>query len=192
MANTSFHNQIALQWSYGCPNLMPSHANSIPMSEKTRPIRETRSSMVDCLFCDRMSHPASLESRLVYEDEYFHASHHVGEEGPHLLGVVLIQSRRHVNDLSELSETEAMRLGTLVKGVSGALKSAVGASWTYCYSFMEGVRHVHVFVTARYPGVPPEYVRLSIGDWPEAPVGSIAQVNDLSARLKSLVSGVSS
>ena len=61
-----------------------------------------------------MLHPASLESRLVYEDEYYHASHHHGEEGPQLLGVVLIQSRRHVNDLSELREGEAMILGKLV------------------------------------------------------------------------------
>ena len=131
-----------------------------------------------------MAHPEQLESRLVYEDEHFHASHHVDDGRPSLLGVVLIQTKRHVNDLSELNEPESKGLGELVKDVSVALKAEVGAAWTYCYSFLEGARHVHVFVTARYPGVPSEYVRLNIGDWPLAPLGDVDEVEALASRLR--------
>jgi len=138
----------------------------------------------ECLFCRRMKERSLLKERLVYEDEYFHASHHIAEKGSSLLGVVLLQSKRHVNDLSELDDSEAKDLGLLLKEVSRALKETMKAPWTYCYSFLEGVRHVHVFVAARYDGLPREYLRLNIGEWPQAPVGGIPQVNELASRLR--------
>ena len=147
----------------------------------------TANSEAECLFCRRMEEQSLLDERLVYEDEHFHASHHVAESGPSLLGVVLIQSKRHAGDISELDDTEARGLGLAVRGISRALKVTMGAPWTYCYSFLEGVRHVHVFVTARYSGLPREYVRLNIGEWPQAPVGGIAEVNALAARLRASV-----
>ncbi len=152
------------------------------MAEKSAVVQ--KEDLAECLFCRRMEEQSLLKERLIYEDEYFHASHHVAEKGPSLLGVVLIQSKRHVNDLSELEDSEAKDLGPLVKGISKALKATMGASWTYCYSFLEGVRHVHVFVTARYPGVPQEYLRLNIGEWPLAPVGGTTEVYELATRLR--------
>lgn len=111
--------------------------------------------------------------------------HYFDENEATLLGLVLIVTKRHVNDLSELTDSEAQRLGVLINRISKALKTSVGAAWTYCYCFMEGVRHVHVFVTARYPSLPKEYVRLNIGNWPEAPVGELKEVSELAFRLRS-------
>jgi diadenosine tetraphosphate (Ap4A) HIT family hydrolase len=144
-------------------------------------------SAIECLFCRQMRDPSLLQSRLVYEDEFFHASHYFDERAPTLLGLVLIQTKRHVNDLSELTDSEAQGLGILVQKISKALKSSVGAAWTYCYCFMEGVRHVHVFVSARYPSLPKEYVRLNISNWPEAPTGRLKEVGELAIRLRSIV-----
>lgn len=158
------------------------------MPEMTRPNNSVRTLESECVFCKQMAEPSLLSSRLVYEDEYFHASHYFDEKSPTLLGLVLIQTKRHVNDLSELTDVEAQRLGVLVSKISKALKISVGAAWTYCYCFMEGVRHVHVFVTARYPSLPKEYVRLNIGDWPEAPVGGLKEVSELALRLRSSIS----
>ncbi len=139
-----------------------------------------------CLFCQRDNSP-TFEDRLIYEDELFLASHRLDEQAPSYLGLVLIQTKRHVNDLGELTEAEAERLGTLIRRVSQALKATTGAAWTYCYCFMEGVRHVHAFVTARYPGVPQEYVRLDTGNWPRAPVGGQREVVELAKRLRSMI-----
>ncbi len=147
-------------------------------------IHTSESRRTDCLFCNQMADPSSLASRLVYEDEFFHASHYFDERQPTLLGLVLIQTKRHVNDLSELTDLESQNLGILISRISKALKESVGAAWTYCYCFMEGVRHVHVFVTARYPSLPKEYVRLNIGNWPEAPVGGLKEVSELALQLR--------
>ena len=139
----------------------------------------------DCIFC-KQSVPEKL---VIFEDERFIVSHRLDSQGPSsYLGLVLIQTKRHVNDLGELDEAEASELGTLIQKVGKALKTVTGAAWAYCYCFMEGARHVHVFVTSRYPNVPQEYVRLNIGNWPEAPLGELKQVEELSSQLRSLLS----
>ena len=137
-----------------------------------------------CMFCERLRNPGWLADRLVYEDELFHVSHQLNEEGQTYLGSVIIQTRRHVHDLAELTEKEAARLGSVITRSSRALKNCTGAGWTYAECFLERYQHVHVIVTARYPSMPKEYIRLSIRKWPDAPMGTRAKVDELSRRLR--------
>ena len=137
-----------------------------------------------CMFCERLRNPSELADCMVYEDELFHVSHQVNEEGQTYLGSVIIQTRRHVHDLAELTEEEASKLGSLITRSSRALKNCTGASWTYAESFLERYQHVHVIITARYPGMPKEYIRLAIRKWPDAPKGARADVVELSRKLR--------
>jgi len=141
-----------------------------------------------CMFCERLRNPSTISDCLVYEDELFNVSHQLNEEGQTYLGSVIIQTRRHVHDLAELTEEEAVRLGSLVTRSSRALKNCTGAAWTYAESFLERYQHVHVIVTARYPGMPKEYIRLAIRRWPDAPRGARAEVGELSRKLRGLMS----
>ncbi len=145
----------------------------------------------DCFFCRRMEDRAPLQDVVIYEDNRFHVSHHLTDEGdestPSYLGMVLIQTKRHVNDLAALTEAESSQLGKLTMRLSRAIKAATGAAWTYCYCFLEGYRHVHVFLAARYPGMPEEYIRLNLTDWPGAPSGSRKEVSELCHKLRSMV-----
>jgi hypothetical protein len=95
-----------------------------------------------------------------------------------------VQAKLHAHDLGDLSLSEAERFGVLIKRLSRVLKMTTGAAWTYCYLFMEPVRHVHVFLTTRYPNVPKEYVRLNIGDWPNAPLGGMVEIAALSSKIR--------
>jgi histidine triad (HIT) family protein len=138
-----------------------------------------------CVFCDRMIDPTELEARRVYEDETFHVAHSLNDDGPtSYLGTLLVQTKRHVRNLGELSRDESLRLGLVLSRVSRALIRATGAEWTYCFSFTEGYRHVHFIVAARYPGLPREYVRLSFAEWPDAPRGPLSEVEGLCRRLR--------
>ncbi len=147
------------------------------------------STELSCLFCQEQARErtSSEEGRIIYEDELFVASHRLDESELSYLGLILIRTKRHVNDLGELSDAEAEGLGRLIQRVGKALKVTTGAAWTYCYSFLEGVRHVHVFVTARYPNVPKEYVRLDIAKWPAAPMGREKEVSELSSRIRTML-----
>ena len=99
----------------------------------------------------------------------------------------MIKTKRHVHDLGEMNDLETQLLGTLIKKISLALKALTKAPWTYCYCFMEGVRHVHMFIVARYEDLPKEYLRLNIGDWPDAPTGDLMEVQELSSKLRELL-----
>jgi histidine triad (HIT) family protein len=142
---------------------------------------------VTCHFCEILKDPASLAERTVFADESFHLSHHLELDEPTYLGMLLLQSCRHVEGIAELRGPEAARLGRLLQASSEALTRCTGAPWTYVFSFAEGFRHLHLFVVARYADLPKEFVRLSISDWPGAPKGGREQVVDLSRRLGEVV-----
>jgi len=155
-----------------------------PLVVKANSSGRGESGMDVCMFCERLRNPSELADCLVYEDELFHVSHQLNEEGQTYLGSVIIQSRRHVHDLAELTEKEASWLGSLITRSSRALKNCTGAGWTYAESFLERYQHVHVIVTARYPSMPKEYIRLAIRKWPGAPRGTRPDVIELSRKLR--------
>ena len=131
-----------------------------------------------------MADPSSVRNRLIYESELFHIRHELEEPGPSYLGALLIQTKRHASGMAELADAEGRELGYLIQRTSRALKSCTSAAWTYVYSFTEAYRHVHVFVAARYPDIPKKYVRLAITEWPGAPRGGRAEVEELCRRLR--------
>jgi diadenosine tetraphosphate (Ap4A) HIT family hydrolase len=137
-----------------------------------------------CYFCDRLRNVKEWEGRLIYEDDLIHVTHQINNEGLSYLGAVLIQTKRHTEGgLAGLTDAEAQRIGLLVAQISRGLKDLVGAAWTYTYCFTESFRHVHQFVLARYPGTPPEYIRLQVDEWKQAPRGSTEQISKLSHQL---------
>jgi histidine triad (HIT) family protein len=137
-----------------------------------------------CFFCDRLQDPGSYEEWNVYEDDLLVATHQIEDEGPTCLGTVMIQTKRHTDGLPDLTDVEAERMGLVVTRVSRALRSVVGADRTYAYCFTEAFRHVHTIVDARYPGLPKEYLRLGIHEWPSAPRGDPESVRRLVAELR--------
>lgn len=141
----------------------------------------------DCVFCRRLRIRAGLDRWTVYEDEVFLAAHQVTETGPDPLGIVLVQTKRHVPDLASLTDAEAARLGLVLARVSRALTACTAAAWTYCFGFMEAYRHVHVVIASRHPDLPAEYVRLRFHEWPQGPHGGRAEVADLCRRLRAAI-----
>jgi diadenosine tetraphosphate (Ap4A) HIT family hydrolase len=161
------------------------------MSESGRPTARrgpgSTEGPADCLFCQRMRAPELLRPRLVLEDDTVHASHQVAESGASYLGAVLLQTKRHVASLGHLTDAEGRALGTAVVRLCRAVEQCTGAPWTYCYSFLEAVQHVHVLIVARYAEMPKEYVRLGAEQWPAAPRGTVQEVAELCQRLRGTV-----
>jgi histidine triad (HIT) family protein len=147
--------------------------------------RDGEARHAECVFCERAARPGALTRRSVFEDARFLVTHQANEDGPtSYLGALLLQTKRHVPNLGELTDTEAMGLGQLLARTSAALIRCTGAEWTYTFSFTEAFRHVHFVVAARYAGLPQRYYRLGFADWPAAPRGSLTEVEALAARLR--------
>ena len=90
--------------------------------------------------------------------------------------------------LAELTEAEGQAFGLAVTRLSKALKACTGAEKVYAEAYYEVVPHLHMLLTARYPGTPQEFWRWKIGDWPEAPRGGAKEVIDLCDRLRAHLS----
>ena len=140
--------------------------------------------MASCLFCDQAADPAQLPGGAIYEDGLLYATHAFDGEGSVYLGNLRIVTKRHVPTLAELTDDEARALGLLVARLGRALVACVGAERIYAHTFSEAIHHLHVYVTARYPGVPEAYWRWAVTDWPDAPRGDATEVAALSERLR--------
>lgn len=145
--------------------------------------------MEGCFFCDVQQGRTLTIGGPIYEDSLVYA-HHWGdssEAGPHYLGHILLETKRHTPDFAALTPAEAQAVGLLITRLSGALKACTGAEKVYAVFYGEVTPHLHVHLTARYPDTPPEYLRWNIEDWPGAPVGGADEAANLCQRLRSFL-----
>ncbi len=66
-------------------------------------------------------------------------------------GSLLIESKRHFLDHSEMTDDEAASFGPLVGRLTNAIKRVMGAERVHVYSSMDGAPHFHVWLTPRLP-----------------------------------------
>ena len=142
---------------------------------------------MECLFCQIQHGLVPIAGGTVYEDELVYASHYSHNGETMYLGYLVAQTRRHVPTFAELTDAEAQGVGLLVTRLSRALKACVGAERTYVVFFGEVVPHLHVLLTARYPGTPPEYRRSQVYEWPDAPTGGPEEIAALCDQLRAFL-----
>lgn len=132
--------------------------------------------MADCEFCAWREALAATPGGAIYEDDLVIARHtYDGPGEATYLGALVLQPKRHAT-LAELTDDEARAVGWLAARLSRALTICTGAEKVYAYSFGEAFDHLHLFIVARYPGAPREYVRLRAQEWPGAPRGGAREV----------------
>ena len=81
-----------------------------------------------------------------------------------LLGWTVLVTHRHIGAIDELTQAEALELGTLLRKVSLALKKIVHCSKTYVIQMAEaeGHHHVHFHVIPRMANLSEEYRSVNI------------------------------
>lgn len=137
-----------------------------------------------CPFCTTDKDLPFALGGILYEDDLVSAHHYYQDGEPNYLGHLLLRTKRHVPGLAELTEAEGQAIGLAMARLSKALKDCTGAEKVYAEAYYEVVPHVHLLLTARYPGLPQEYWRWKVGDWPEAPKGGPEEIAALCDRLR--------
>jgi histidine triad (HIT) family protein len=145
--------------------------------------------LADCVFCAQHQGRALVVGGAIFQDALLYAHHFTERDGPSYLGHLMIESKRHIRGVEQATDREASALGVLVARLSRALVACTGAERVYVESYGEVVPHLHVHLTARYPGLPPEYLRWNATEWPAAPRGGPEDVAALAARLREALSG---
>jgi histidine triad (HIT) family protein len=143
--------------------------------------------MDGCVFCDIQQGKQPPVGGPVYEDKLVYAYHEDNDGEPTYLGHLMLVTRRHTPDFAELTCAEARAVGLAISRLSRALKACTGAVKVYAYFYGEVTPHLHVILTARYPGTPAEYLRWNALGWPDAPRGDADDVAALCDRLRSFL-----
>lgn len=138
----------------------------------------------ECVFCAQHQGRVLVIGGAIFEDELFYAHHFSEGDGPSYLGHLMIESKRHIRGIEQATEREAAALGVLIVRLSRALVVCTGAERVYVESYGEVVPHLHVHLTARYSGLPQEYLRWNVTEWPAAPRGGSEEVAELAACLR--------
>jgi diadenosine tetraphosphate (Ap4A) HIT family hydrolase len=102
------------------------------------------------------------------------------------LGYLIVEPRRHVAELGELTPEEAAAFGQAAARASAVLQ-AHGAEHVYAAIVGHAVDHLHLHLIPRYPGTPRDYWWTRVDEWPDAPRGDASDIAALTQRLRALL-----
>jgi diadenosine tetraphosphate (Ap4A) HIT family hydrolase len=133
-------------------------------------VPETPDDAGTCFICDKHTLGDATQGGILYTDDLLFAGHvHTTERQFAYRGWLVVEPRRHVPDLGDLTDDEASGIGKLANQLARLLKEALGAEHVYAFAFGDNFPHLHVHVVPRYPNTPREYWGLRLRDWPNAP-----------------------
>lgn len=109
----------------------------------------------DCRVCRTTAAPDLPPRERVLLTARWRAAHAFDTALP---GWLVLLPTRHVTALDQLTDAEAAELGPLLRRLTAALRTVVGATKTYVMLLAEaeGFAHVHFHVVPRMPDQPPE------------------------------------
>ena len=146
-----------------------------------------------CFVCRKHRGDIVVPGGPVYEDRLVYAGHAALPQGEAeaYLGSLLVEPKRHIRGLAELTDVEAEWIGLVVARLSHALTATEGTEHVYLFVLGHAVPHVHVWVVPRCPGAPREYWGMRVDEWPEAPRGGPEEVAALCERVRAYLRGES-
>ena len=139
--------------------------------------------MTECWICAKHEQGDAAQGGVIFEDDTVYVGHVHALDGAAYRVYLMVEPRRHVADLGDLTEEEACSIGRLVNRLARILKDIEGAEHVYSFIFGDAVPHLHAHVAPRYPGTPPEYWGARLREWPDAPRVGVDEMRVVSKRL---------
>ena len=150
----------------------------------------TAQASADCFVCRKHRGQIPVSGGAIHDDGLIYVGHAQvsDDQGTAYLGHVLVEPKRHVPGLAELSESEAEAMGRMVTRISRVLKAVEGVVHVYAFVIGDRVDHLHVHLVPRYVGAPREYWGVRVDEWPDAPRGGPDEVAALCDMLRANLS----
>ena len=139
-----------------------------------------------CFVCDKHAMGEEVEGGVIFSDALVYAGHcHLLGASDIALGWLIVEPKRHVAGLGDLTEGEAAAIGILLSRLGRALVQVEGAEHVYSFVLGDGLAagHLHVHLMPRYPGTPREFWQKRVVEWPDGPRGDAEATLALSGRV---------
>jgi diadenosine tetraphosphate (Ap4A) HIT family hydrolase len=119
---------------------------------------------MSCFICDKhLGYSNQPPGGYIYEDEQWKVCHFPAQQS--ILGRIVLESRRHFLDFSEMTEEEAGSYGVVIKNLYSALKQVTGAERVYSLITIDGVPHFHAHFIPRGSDSPTKGMDFLKQDW---------------------------
>jgi histidine triad (HIT) family protein len=144
----------------------------------------------DCFVCSKHQGHIPVPGGAIFEDELVYSSHSMIPEGKTqaYLGYLIVEPKRHVEGLQNLSKQESAALGVLITRLSQALVISEKAEHVYLFVLGHNTPHLHFHLIPRYANTPREWWGIHLDEWPEAPHGGLTDIGLLCDRLRTFLS----
>jgi histidine triad (HIT) family protein len=142
-----------------------------------------------CFVCQKHNGEIHISGGVIFQDSLIFISHaNISEnEVSHYLGHIIIEPKRHIIEVSDLSDQEAQAIGLFTSRIARALVDIQRMEHIYTFIIGDGVPHLHIHIVGRYPGAPREYWGIKVDEWPNAPKGNEREITQLSDRIRDYV-----
>ncbi|NIS79332.1 MAG: HIT domain-containing protein [Anaerolineales bacterium] len=110
----------------------------------------------ECIGCDVIVGRIDPPGGIIYQNSHWVVNHAVANPKPLLKGLLIIQPKRHVEHIADLSVEEMLSFAPLLRNVCLALRKVLQPAKIYACSFGDGVKHVHFIIIPRSSEMPPE------------------------------------
>ena len=105
--------------------------------------------------CDKHRRGDDAPGGMLLADDLVCAGHvHPLDAPDAALGYLMVEPRRHVRGLGDLTEDEAGRIGVITSKLDRLLRDVAGVQPVYSFVFGDRVEHLHVHLAPRYPAAP--------------------------------------
>ncbi|SDC45335.1 Diadenosine tetraphosphate (Ap4A) hydrolase [Terribacillus halophilus] len=146
--------------------------------------------MGECFICDKHAGHLQVSGACIFEDEYIYISHIDKQGKPTYLGHIMLDLKRHVSQIGDMSEKEAAAFGIAMKRAAQGLQEVLQAEHVYTLVSGNAVSHVHMHIIPRYVGTPEEFWGpLEVHAWPDAPFGSEVEIKHVTEKLQGFMKG---
>ena len=144
--------------------------------------------MSDCFICTKNKSLTEFTGEVIMERSGLVLTHFPDVKNERATrGHLLIDTRRHITQLEDLTDSESEALGFIVKRAVHAIKSQLGAEHVYFFRINDLVTHVHFHLVPRYPGTPREFWGHRITEFPNRDKIDLETIRATSSHLKAKI-----
>lgn len=134
----------------------------------------------NCFVCKKHQGTVNIPGGAIYENEIIYVGHiYVEENEQNYLGHIVMDIKRHIKDVDDMSDEEAANVGLVLKHLSRALKACFEIDHVYIHVFGDVVHHLHFHVIPRYKNAPERYWGSNVKFWEGAPRGGTKEVEEV-------------
>lgn len=111
-----------------------------------------------CFICEKHRQGDAAQGGVLFQDDLVYAGHiHTMGNPTAYRGWLIVETKRHVAGLGDLTDEEAAAVGRLMNRIARVQREIEGAEHVYAFVFGDGVPHLHVHLAPRYPGTPRDF-----------------------------------